>query len=108
MDDLGSLDPEVARAVEYLARQQQEIARVQKSVEAMLVKGSSRGYEVVATVRGTGEFAEVSIDPDTVRRFDAHDIGELVTEAVNDARRKLAKESEARFAPLLAAADRSA
>jgi nucleoid-associated protein EbfC len=108
VDRSGFTDPEVAEMVEHLTRQQDEIARVQKSVEAMLVKGSSRGREVVATVRGTGEFAEVSIDPAALRRYDAHDIGSLVTEAVNDARRRLAKASEERFAPLLAVADRLA
>ncbi|TDV55004.1 YbaB/EbfC family nucleoid-associated protein [Actinophytocola oryzae] len=108
MDSAGFTDPEVAEMVEHLTRQQEEIAQVQRSVEAMLVKGSSRGREVVATVRGTGELAEVSIDPAALRRFDAHDLGTVVTEAVNDARRRLAKASEARFAPLLAVADRLA
>jgi nucleoid-associated protein EbfC len=108
MDSAGFTDPEVAEMVEHLTRQQEEIAQVQRSVEAMMVKGSSRGREVVATLRGTGQLAEVSFDPGVLRRFDAHDIGSLVVEAVNDAQRRLAKASEERFAPLLAVADRLA
>jgi DNA-binding protein YbaB len=108
MDSGGYTDPEVAEMVEHLTRQQDEIAQVQKSVEAMMIKGSTRGREVVATMRGTGDLAEVSIDPAALRRYDAHDVGTLVTEAVNDARRRLAKASEERFAPFLAVADRLA
>jgi DNA-binding protein YbaB len=108
MDTAGYTDPEVAEMVAHLARQQDEIAQAQRAVEAMLIKGGSRGREVVVTVRGTGELTDVSIDQETLRRYDAHDVGALVTEAVNDARRRLAKASEARFAPFLALADRLA
>ena len=106
MDVSGWTDPEVADMVAQLARQQQDVEQARLDVEAMMVKGGSRGHEIVATMRGTGELAEVAIDPDALRRYDAHDLGALVVEAVSDAQRRLAKATEARFAPILAIAER--
>ncbi|HEX6351945.1 YbaB/EbfC family nucleoid-associated protein [Actinophytocola sp.] len=106
MDSAGYSDPEVADMIARLARQQEEIQQARQAIEAMQVKGGSRGREVVATMRGTGELTEVSIDPEALRRFDAHDIGALVTEAVADAQQRLAKATDARFAPVLALTDR--
>lgn len=106
MDVSGWTDPEVADMVAQLARQQQDVEQARMDVEAMVVKGGSRGHEVVATMRGTGELTEVAIDPDAQRRYDAHDLGALVTEAVSDAQRRVARATEARFAPILAIAER--
>jgi nucleoid-associated protein EbfC len=106
VDVAGWTDPEVADMVAQLARQQQDVEQARLDVEAMMVKGGSRGHEVVATMRGTGELVEVTIDPDAVRRYDAHDLGGLVVEAVSEAQRRLAKATEARFAPILAIAER--
>ena len=108
MDVSGWSDPEVAEMVAQLARQQEDVEQARRAVEAMVVKGGSRGHEVVATMRGTGELTDVAIDPDAMRRYDAHDIGAMVTEAVTDAQRRLAKATEARFAPILAIAERLA
>jgi DNA-binding protein YbaB len=99
-----SLDPEVADMVAQLARQQEDVEQARLAVEAMTIRGWSRGHEVVATMRGTGELTEVAIDQDAVRRYDAHDIGGLVVEAVTDAQRRLAKATEARFARILGTA----
>ncbi|HEU5475319.1 MAG TPA: YbaB/EbfC family nucleoid-associated protein [Actinophytocola sp.] len=95
-------DPEVDAMVEQLRRQEQEIDRIRRDVEAMVVKGRSRAGEVEASVRGNGRLAGVSIDPATVRQYDTHDLGVIVTEAVNAALDNLAKVVQARFAPTLA------
>lgn len=108
MDSSGWADPEVAEMVAQLARQQEDVEQARRAVEAMVVKGGSRGHEVVATLLGTGELIEVSIDPDALRRHNAHDLGTLVTDAVTDAQRRLAQATEARFAPIFAIADRLA
>jgi nucleoid-associated protein EbfC len=86
--------------------QQDEVMRIQKGVEAMLVKGRSRNNEVEVTVRGNGRFTEINIDPETVRRFDHHELGDIVLEAVNDGLQKLSQASSARFAPIIEAASR--
>ncbi|HYQ66632.1 YbaB/EbfC family nucleoid-associated protein [Actinophytocola sp.] len=101
MDTAGWTDPEVADMVAQLARQQDDVEQARLAIEAMTVQGRSRGHEVVATMRGTGELTEVTIDPDALRRYDAHDVGGLVVEAVRDAQRRLARATEARFAPIL-------
>lgn len=106
MDASGWTDPEVADMVAQLARQQQDVEQARLDVEAMMMKGGSRGHEVVAAMRGTGELVEITIDPDALRRYDAHDLGGLVVEAVSDAQRRLARATEARFAPILAIAER--
>lgn len=108
MDSSGWADPEVAEMVAQLARQQEDVEQARRAVEAMVVKGGSHGHEVVATLLGTGQLIEVSIDPDALHRHDAHDLGTLVTDAVTDAQRRLAQATEARYAPIFAVAGRLA
>ncbi|MEE6261331.1 YbaB/EbfC family nucleoid-associated protein [Plantactinospora sonchi] len=100
------LPAEIAASLAQLERQRQEAERIRQAVDQLSVRGSSRGNEVVVTVRGTGRVTEVSIDPATLRRYGAHEVGALVAEAVNNAQDRLAKATEERFAPLIAAADR--
>lgn len=102
----GEMPPEIAETIARLAHQQREADRIRQAVDQMVVKGYSRGNEVVVSVRGTGRVLEISVEPAALRRYDAHDVGALVTEAVNNALDRLAKATEARFAPLIAAADR--
>ena len=87
--------------LEQVRQQQEDVARIQRSVEAMEVKGASRGNEVSVTLRGSGRFTEIAIDPEAQRRFDAENLGGLVLEAVNDGLTKLAEATRARFAPIL-------
>jgi DNA-binding protein YbaB len=94
--------PEVEAMMERLRCQQEELERIRRDVDAMVVKGRSRANEVEASVRGTGRFTSIAIDPTAVRRYDAHDLGVIITEAVNAALDNLAKESQTKFAPALA------
>jgi DNA-binding protein YbaB len=97
---------DVADLLERVRRQTDQVRRIQRGVEAMLVTGTSRNGEVTVTVQGTGRFTEVSIDPETMRRYNARDLGDIVLEAVNDGLHKLAEASSARFAPVIEAAAR--
>jgi len=97
---------DVASLLDRVREQADQVQRVQRDVEAMQVKGNSRNNEVTVTVAGTGRFTEISIDPETIRRFNARDLGEIVLEAVNDGLRKLGEASSARFAPIIEAANR--
>jgi nucleoid-associated protein EbfC len=97
---------DVDALMERLRRQQEEIERIQRSVEASEVTGGSRGDEVRVTVRGNGRVMNVTIDPDAVRRYDAHELGEMVTEAVNDGLRRAAEATSAKFQPIIEAASR--
>jgi nucleoid-associated protein EbfC len=97
---------DVAGLLDRVRKQTDQVQRIQRSVEAMSITGTSRNGEVTVTVQGNGRFTEVSIDPETVRRYNARDLGDIVLEAVNDGLHKLAEASSARFAPVIEAAAR--
>jgi DNA-binding YbaB/EbfC family protein len=100
----SDMTADVAGLLEKVRQQTDQVQRIQRSVEAMRVTGTSRNGEVTVTVQGTGRFTAVDIDPETVRRYDARDLGDIVLEAVNDGLHKLAEASSARFAPVIEAA----
>jgi hypothetical protein len=102
----GEMDTDVAGLLDRVRRQTDQVQRIQRSVEAMRITGTSRNGEVTVTVQGTGRFTEISIDPETMRRYNARDLGDIVLEAVNDGLHKLAEASSARFAPVIEAASR--
>jgi DNA-binding protein YbaB len=102
----GEMDVDVAGLLAKVQAQQDEVMRIQRTVETMLVKGHSRNNEVTVTVQGTGRFTEIDIDPETIRRFDSRELGDIVLEAVNDGLTKLSAASSARFAPVIEAASR--
>ncbi|MGW0520928.1 YbaB/EbfC family nucleoid-associated protein [Crossiella sp. NPDC003009] len=104
--DRGDI-PQVDDLLERVRRQQEEIERIQRNVESMLVQGRSQRDEVTVTVQGTGRVTEVLIDPQQLRRSDARELGEHVAEAVNDGLRRVAEASTARFAPVIASAART-
>ncbi|HEY2698876.1 MAG TPA: YbaB/EbfC family nucleoid-associated protein [Pseudonocardiaceae bacterium] len=100
------VDVDVAGLLDQVRQQADEVQRIQRSVEAMQVKGNSRNNEVTVTVTGTGRFTEIDIDPESLRKFNARDLGDIVLEAVNDGLRKLGEASTARFKPIIEAAGR--
>jgi hypothetical protein len=100
------VDVDVAGLLDQVRQQADEVQRIQRSVEAMQVKGNSRNNEVTVTVTGTGRFTEIDIDPESLRKFNARDLGDIVLEAVNDGLHKLGEASTARFKPIIEAAGR--
>lgn len=96
--------PDMDALLDQVRRQTDEVQRIQRSVEAMEVKGHSRGNEVTAILRGDGRFSGIDIDPEAIRRYAARDLGEIVLEAVNDGLKKLAEASRAKFAPVIESA----
>jgi DNA-binding protein YbaB len=92
---------------EILAQAERETARIaeaQRSLERLEVTGRSRNNAVIAKLRGSGQLTEVTIDPRVLGRYDAKAVGAFVVEAVNDAMRRLAEASQAKFAPVIAEA----
>lgn len=94
-------EPDLEELLAQVRRQTEQVHRIQRSVEAMEVKGHSRGNEVTATLRGDGRFTGIDIDPGAARRYDARNLGEIVLEAVNNGLVKLAEASRSKFAPVL-------
>jgi DNA-binding protein YbaB len=86
--------------MEQFGRRQEEIERIRRDVDAMVVKGRSRANEVEAGVRGNGRVTAILIDPAAIRRYDPHDLGVIVTEAVNAALDNLGKMAQAKLAAL--------
>jgi DNA-binding protein YbaB len=101
--DSFDLSEEVADIMARIQHQQDAVERVQRDVEIMRVDGYSRSNEVTATLQGSGRFTEISIDPDTIRRYDPYDLGAIVLEAVNDAMARLSEATAVCYAPVLEA-----
>ncbi|WP_020671515.1 YbaB/EbfC family nucleoid-associated protein [Amycolatopsis nigrescens] len=93
--------PDLNGLLEQIRRQTEQVQRVQRSVEALEVRGQSRGREVTVTLRGDGRFTAVEIDQDAIHRYDARNLGDIVLEAVNSGLSALAEASRTKFAPLL-------
>lgn len=102
--DSYDLADDIAGIMARVEEQQHAVERVQRDVEVLRVDGYSRSNEVTATIQGSGRFAEISIDPAAVRRYDTVDLGAIVLEAVNDAMARLSEESAALYAPVIEAA----
>jgi DNA-binding YbaB/EbfC family protein len=94
--------------MERIRDQQSDIERVQRELEVMEIVGASRDDEVRVTVRGNGQVVMVDIDEEAMRRNDAHELGELVKEAVNDGLRRMAEAGSAKFKPMIDAAGAAA
>src|SRR5262245_64102423 len=84
-----------------LAVQRARVEQIQQTVERLEVTGRSRNNEVLAKIRGTGQFTQLVIDPRTFQQYNAQSISFLVLEAVNDAQRKVAEASRQTYEPLL-------
>lgn len=104
----GGTPGDVAALLEQVRRQQEEIQQIQRGIESMEVTGGSRRGEVRVTVRGSGQLTNVTIEPGALSDYDAGQLGEFVTEAVNDGLRKVAEASSARFRPVIEAASQAA
>jgi DNA-binding protein YbaB len=98
---VGPFDDLVAQADEKL----RQIEQVQQQFERAEVTGHSRNNGVSARMRGNGQVIDVVIDPRILERFDAKAVGGFVTEAVNDALRRLNEANQALWAPLMAEVD---
>jgi DNA-binding protein YbaB len=93
--------PDLDALLAQVQQQQDEVLRIQKSIEREEIKAGSRDDEVRVTLLGTGRFTEISIDAQALRRFDQHQLGELLVEAVNAGLQKLQQSSQAKYAPLI-------
>lgn len=82
----------------------ERIDDLQRELQSREITGYAGNGEVTVRLLGTGQFVDVSIDPDTYRRYDAETVGTLVLTAVNDGLARLQEASRTIFAPVLDAA----
>lgn len=97
-------NPAIDRLMAQVYEQQRRVEEVQRTVDRTEVKGRSRENEVEVTVRGNGEFTDISIEARAIGRYDAETLGQVVLEAVNDGLRRVNEMSAAKFAPIIDAA----
>jgi DNA-binding protein YbaB len=83
-----------------LFRQQEEIQGIQRDLVATVVIGRSFEGLVAVRTRGTGEVLGVDIHPRALR-YQAHVVGEMVTEAFRDARARSTALSREKFSRVL-------
>ena len=84
--------------------QRRRIEGIQRSVSQMEITGRAAGGDVTATLKGTGQFTSITIDPAAMRRHDADTVAASVLEAVNDGLRRLAEVQRTKFEPIIAEA----
>jgi nucleoid-associated protein EbfC len=98
---MKEFDFELDLDFDEIERQQKKIEDIERSVMLLEVTGRSRRGEVTATIKGSGQFTKIKIDPRLVGRQSLDGIGKLVLEAVNDGMRRLNEATRKRFEPLL-------
>lgn len=79
----------------------QRVDELQRELQGREITGYAGNGEVTVRLLGTGQFVDVSIDPDTHRRYDAETVGTLVLAAVNDGLARLQEASRTILAPVL-------
>ena len=83
--------------IKQAQKMQEEMARVQEELAASTYSATVGGGMVTATVDGSHELKELTIQPDAVDPEDVEMLTDLVMAAVNEAIRKAAADSEAKM-----------
>lgn len=85
--------PNMAEIFKQAQKVQEELAKVQESLEEMTAEGSSGGGIVTVVANGKQKILSVKIDPEVIESKDVEMLEDLVTAAVNQALEK-AREME--------------
>jgi DNA-binding YbaB/EbfC family protein len=93
------MQKEIADLLAEVEAHRGRVLDIQREVDRMEITGTAGGGEVTVRLRGTGRVIEVVIDPQAMRRYDARDLGAMITDAVNDGVGRLGEASRRRFAP---------
>jgi DNA-binding protein YbaB len=88
-------DPEPDAILAQSQARRDLMDRLRRDVHALQVTGYSRHHEISVTVRGDAVFTDILIDERDARRCNVHELGDIVTEALNDALDRLAERSAA-------------
>jgi nucleoid-associated protein EbfC len=101
MNEGLDVEGEVERLMADVRDQQRHIETVQKEIAATQIKGMAERGLVTVSMNGGGRFTDVTVEPDALRQFDAHLLGQVVLEAIHDGMRQLAALNRERFGPLM-------
>ena len=95
------MEPEIEQLLADLNAHQERVFAQQRALEATEFTVSVADGDVLVRLLGTGQLAEVRIDPPAMRRYDAEELGTLIVEAVNSGTARVLQAGRERFAPLL-------
>lgn len=97
-------DVNLQQLLEQAQLVQQQLASAQQELNDAQVEGTAGGGMVVATVNGSGELLELTIDPKAIDPKDpeetAETVADLVIAAVRDAVRAAAELQQEKLGPL--------
>lgn len=83
--------------IKQAQKMQEEMARIQEELAVTTYTAAAGGGVVSATVDGSHELKELTIQPDAVDPDDVEMLSDLVMAAVNEAIRKAVADSEAKM-----------
>ncbi|NYI05581.1 YbaB/EbfC family nucleoid-associated protein [Allostreptomyces psammosilenae] len=92
--------PNMQQLLQQAQKMQQDLAAAQQRLAEAEVEGSAGGGLVKATVSGTGELKDLSIDPRAVDPEDTETLSDLILAAVRDANQAAVKLQEETMGPL--------
>lgn len=79
---------------------QEELQKAQEEIAEMRLTGTAGGGMVSATVSGSGDLADLSIEREVIDPDDPEMLVDLVIAAVQEAQRQAKEESQRRLGPL--------
>ena len=85
--------------INKLRKMQKEMMETQERLENSVFEGSAGGGLVKVEVKGTKEILSVQIDPEILNPDDKEMIEDTIVAALNDAFRRVDKETEEAMAP---------
>jgi nucleoid-associated protein EbfC len=96
----GPGQPNLQQLMKQAQKMQEQMMAAQEELASAQVTGHAGGGLVAATVTGSGELTEVTIDPKVVDPEDVETLQDLVVAAVRDATRQAQELAAEKMGPL--------
>ncbi len=97
--------PDMRQLMKQAQKMQEQLAAAQEELASRTFQGSAGGGAVVATVTGSQEVREVTIDPSVVDPDDVGMLQDLIVVAVNQAMREAGEAAGDQFGGLAGGLD---
>ncbi|HEY7009254.1 MAG TPA: YbaB/EbfC family nucleoid-associated protein [Jatrophihabitantaceae bacterium] len=96
----GGGQPNLQQLMKQAQKMQEQLEAAQAELAEAKVTGTSGGGLVTATVKGSGELLDITIDPKVVDPDDVETLQDLVVAAVRDANRAATELTNEKMGPL--------
>ncbi len=96
----GGQQPNMQQLMKQAQKMQAQLAAAQAELAETPVTGSAGGGLVTATMLGSGELTELSIDPKAVDPEDVETLQDLIVAAFRDAKRAVDELAEEKMGPV--------